>query len=106
MYVQSEEMTQMKGADMRKTATRTDLRAALQELARAGSPVDLSVSDSDRENEKLEITQVGGQVESSIFELPDGRAACRIYVRLTNHTSRTLHTLGVELRTSWEHDSF
>jgi hypothetical protein len=106
MYVQTAEMTQMKGADMHKTATRTDLRAALQELARAGSPVDLSLADSDRENDELEITQLAGLLESSIFELPDGRSAYRIYVRLTNHTSRTLYTLGVELRTSRKHDSF
>lgn len=80
--------------------------ASLRELARVGSPVDLSVSDSDREDEELEISQVSGVDLSSIFELPDGRTACRIYVRLTNHTSRTLYTVGVELRTSWEHDSF
>ena len=91
---------------MRKTEGSRDLRASLQELARLGSRVDLSVADSDHENEKLEITQLEGLLESSIFELADGRAGYRTYLRITNQTHRTIYTPEVELRTSWEGDFF
>ncbi len=91
---------------MYKTTGSADLRASLQELIRAGSPVDLSVADSDRENEKLEITQVGGIHESSIFELPNGRAGYRMALLITNQTSQTIYTSELELRTSREDNFF
>src|SRR2546425_10838414 len=97
---------------MCKTTRNPNVHASLQELARLGSPVDLcagqpSMADTDRENEKLEIAQVGGIHDSSIFELPDGRAGCRIVLLITNQTSRAIHTPEVELRTSsWEDDFF
>jgi len=100
---------------MCKTTRNPNVHASLQELARLGSPVDLCagqpsgpvVADTDRENEKLEIAQVGGIHDSSIFELPDGRAGCRIVLRITNQTSRAIYTPEVELRaSSWEDDFF
>jgi hypothetical protein len=91
---------------MCKITGSADLRASLQELVQAGSPVDLSVADSDRENEKLEIIQVGGVHESSIFELPNGRAGYRIAVLVTNQTSKTIYTSELELRTSREDNFF
>ncbi|SRR5712692_2784510 len=91
---------------MCKTTGSVDLRASLLQLARLGSPVDLSVADSGRENEKLEITQVSGIHDSSIFELPDGRAGYRMALVITNQRSRAIYTPEVELRTSWEDDFF
>jgi hypothetical protein len=100
---------------MCKATRNPNVRASLQELARLGSPVDLCagqpsgpvVADTDRENEKLEIAQVGCIYDSSFFELPDGRAGCRIVLLITNQTSRAIHTPEVELRsTFWEDDFF
>ena len=96
---------------MCKTTRNPNVHASLQELARLGSPVDLcagqpSMADTDRENEKLEITQVGGIHDSSIFELPDGRAGYRIVLLITNQTSRAIYTPEVELRASWKDDLF
>src|ERR1035441_2235932 len=58
-----------KGELMNKTASNARLKASLEELAGLGSPVDLSVVDMEVENEKVEIEQVGGMLESHIFQL-------------------------------------
>ena len=83
------------------------LRASLQELSRLGSPVDLSVADADGEKDKLEITQLGGVHDSQVFELPDGRLACMMALRITNQTSRTIYILDSRIAADfWEDDFF
>jgi len=81
-------------------------RALLGELARLGSPVDLSVLDQDTENEKVEIEQVGGILESQLVELRDGRAAYMASIAVTNHTSRAIGLVDVELRAPWDDPLF
>jgi len=83
------------------TLKAAELRTSLEELARFGSPVDLSVATRLAESENVEIAQVGGIYDSSIFELPDGRIACVAGIAVTNQTSRTMYVEDVELRTSW-----
>ena len=83
---------------MNKTALNARLKASLEELARLGSPVDLSVAVTEVENEKVEIEQVGGVFESHLFELQDGRVACIADIAVTNQTSRTIDLIDVELR--------
>jgi len=78
-----------------------DLRATLEELARFGSPVDLAAATEPVENHEVEIAQVGGIHDSTIFELPDGRVACMANIAVTNLTSRTIYAVDVELRASW-----
>jgi len=80
------------------------LREVLEELAQLGSSVDPSVADADVQLEKVEIKQVGGIHESRIFELQDGRWAFAVYLAVTNHTSRTIDVVDVELRNVWDDD--
>jgi len=87
---------------MNKTASSRTFRASLEELARLGSPVDLSVADMEVENEKVEIEQVGWVHGSRLFELQDGRVACMADIAVTNQTSRTIDLIEVELRTPWD----
>ena len=57
---------------MTNNVSNARLKASLEELARFGCPVDLSVALTGVENEKVQIEQVGGIHESHIFELEDG----------------------------------
>ncbi len=77
-------------------------RALVHELARLGSPVDLSVVNMEVEDEKVEIEQVGGILESRLVELEDGRVAYIAYITVTNLTSRTIDVVDVELHPGWE----
>ena len=90
---------------MNKIAEQARLRASLEESARFGSPVDLSVADTEVEDGKVQIEQVGWVHGSHLFELQDGRVACMVDIAVTNQTSRTIHVVDVELRATWE-DSF
>jgi len=91
---------------MNKTASNARLKALLEELARLGSPVDLSVAVMEAENEKVEIEQLGGVIESQLFELQDGHVACLAWLAVTNQTSRTIHVIDVELRAPWDNSRF
>lgn len=91
---------------MNKIASNARLTASLQELARFGSPVDLSAAVTAIENEKVEIEQVGGICESHIFELPDGRVAYMADVAVTNQTSRSIDLIDVELHAPWDDGLF
>jgi len=83
-----------------------NLRASLQELARLGSPVDLSVADVGRanqtENQDLEIEQIGGVHESHIYQLKDGRAAFVAQVRIANQTNKPIYPLEMEMQLFWQ----
>jgi hypothetical protein len=87
---------------MNKTASNARLKASLEELAGLGSPVDLSVVDMEVENEKVEIEQVGGMLESHIFQLQNRRVAWMADIAVTNQTSTTIDVIAVELRTPWD----
>ena len=91
---------------MNKTASNARLKASLEELARFGCPVDSSVAVTEVENEKVEIEQVGGIIESHLFELEDGRVACMAYIAVTNQTARTIDVVDVELRATWDDSVF
>ena len=91
---------------MSKIASNAKLKALLYELARSGSPVDLSVADTEAENEKVEIDQIGGVIESQLFELEDGRVACIADIAVTNQTARSIDLVDVELRATWEDSLF
>ncbi len=80
--------------------------ASLEELARFGCPVDLSVAVQEVEENKLEIEQVGGLYESHIFQLPDNRLGCMAWIAVTNQRSRTLDLIDVELRAPWDGNRF
>jgi hypothetical protein len=80
------------------TSRNAKLSSLLRELARSGSPVDLSVTLT--QVEKVEIEQVGGIHDSKIFELEDGRVACMTDIVVTNQTSTAIHIVDVQLRTS------
>ncbi len=82
------------------------LKPLLEELAQSGSPVDLSVAETEVENEKVEIAQVGGMIESQLFELENGRVACMANIAVTNQTARTIDVVDVELRATWEDSLF
>jgi hypothetical protein len=91
---------------MNKIAEQARLRASLEELARFGSPVDLSVADPRNENEKVEIEQLGGPLESRAFELPNRRIGYMAYIAVTTHRTRTTHVIDLELRTPWDDPFF
>lgn len=91
---------------MNKTASNARLKASLEDLARFGCPVDLSVAVTAVENEKVEIEQVGGIHESHIFQLQDRRVACMADIALTNHAARTIDVIDVELRAPWDNSLF
>jgi hypothetical protein len=91
---------------MNKIAEQARLRASLEESAEFGSPVDLSVADTEVENDKVEIEQLGGPFESQILELPTGCVAYMVDIAVTNQTSRTIDLIEVELRTPWDDNFF
>lgn len=91
---------------MNKIAEQARLRASLEESAEFGSPVDLLVAVTEVENEKVEIEQVGGPLESRAFELPNRRVAYMADIAVTNQTSRTIDVIDVELRTPWDNRLF
>jgi len=85
----------------RNTLKTAQLRASLEELSRAGSPVDLSVAEQPIESRKVIIEQVGGIYESFLQELENGRTACVIDIAVTNLTSRAIDVADVQLSTHW-----
>ncbi len=91
---------------MQKNSNCTRLATLLRELADLGSSVDLSVADTKDEPADIEIEQVGGILESSIFELPGGLTGYMVYVAVTNQTSQTIYCRNVELRVFWEDSLF
>jgi len=91
---------------MNKIASNARLKASLEEMAQLGSPVDLSVAVTEFENEKVEIEQVGGIVESHLFELEDRRVACIANIAVTNQTARPVDVVDVELRATWDDSLF
>jgi hypothetical protein len=91
---------------MNRTASNTRLKASLEELARLGSPVDLSVVDMEVENKKVEIEQVGGRFESQIFQLQNRRVAYIADIAVTNQTSRSIDVIDVQLQTPWDNRLF
>jgi len=88
------------------TASDASLKALLEELAGSGSPVDLSVADTEVENEKVEIEQTGGIIESELFLLEDGRVACMAHIAVTNQTSRPIDLIDVRLPAPWDDSLF
>ena len=82
------------------------LRASLEEFAQFGCPVDSSVAVTAAENERVEIEQVGGILESQVFELPDRRVAYMAYIAVTNQRARSIDVIDVELRTPWDNRLF
>ena len=74
----------------------TNLSLSLREMAASGIPLDLSVVEVD-----VAIEQVGGVNDGMIFDLPDGRAGCLIWLRIINQTSKPLPCRGVRLRPPW-----
>src|SRR5215469_6852241 len=80
------------------------LKASIEELARFGCPVDLSVVRAETEDDTLEFAQCGDVYQSQVFELPHGQIAYMINLAITNHRARTLDIIDVELRPPW-HDS-
>ncbi len=91
---------------MNQTPSDLRLKESLEELARSGSPVDVSVAVTAVENEKVEIEQVGGIYESQLFELEDGRVACMAYIAVTYQRARTYDVIDAELRALWDHSPF
>jgi hypothetical protein len=91
---------------MRKTQDSVKLGAALRELAAVGCIVDLSVAEVSEENE-VEIHQVGGVHESTLFDLPNGGAGYIFEVEIINQTSKAIYCSGIpELRMPWEDSLF
>jgi hypothetical protein len=85
---------------MRK-ANSADLAAWLQEMSAVGIPLDLSVAELD-----VEIEQVGGAYENTIFDLPYGRAGYVIDLIITNQTSKPVRSRDIELRPPWVDSEF
>ena len=77
----------------RSKSDTANLRASLNELLQAGCPVDPSVAPEPAgplAQEKLEIEQFGGPLETAIFELDNGRTGLRATIAITNHSSRPI----------------
>jgi hypothetical protein len=91
---------------MQKTLRRSGMATLLRALAESGSPVDISVADTEHEHVDVEIRLVGGVHESMVFELPSGLTGCILDLAITNQTSRTIYCVDNELRFSWEDSSF
>lgn len=91
---------------MRRTQDSVRLGATLRDLAAVGSTVDLSVAAVLEENVKVEICQVGGVTESTVLELPDGRAGYIFDLEIINQTSETIYLSETELRLPWEDPLF
>ena len=83
---------------MQRNQDRANLAASLRELAELGSSVDLSAADTEDELADIEIEQVGGIIDSTIFELPSSLVGYMVSIVVTNHTSRTIYCRDVELR--------
>jgi hypothetical protein len=62
--------------------------------------------ESARLNAGVEIEQVGGLHESTIFELESGRWGCVIPVKITNQAPKPIYYGDVQLRMPWEDDLF
>lgn len=84
----------------------SELKARLEELARFGSPVDLSVAAVDVASQKVGIEQVGSVDLSRIVELPDHSLACITEVSVINRTSRAIDIIDVDLRAPWDESPF
>jgi hypothetical protein len=83
------------------------LAVSLRELADQGSSVDLSVAGTKKDEPAgIEIEQVGGILESSIFQLPGGLTGYMVCVAMTNQTSQTIYCRDVEIRVPWEDSLF
>jgi hypothetical protein len=83
------------------------LAVSLRELADQGSLVDLSAAGTKKDEPTgIEIEQVGGVLESSIFELRGGLTGYMVCVAVTNQTSQTIYCRDVELRVFWEDSLF
>jgi len=91
---------------MNKIAEQARLKASLEKLARFGSPVDSTVADLRIDNEKVEIEQVGGIIESQIFQLQNRRVAYIADIAVTNQTSRSIDVIDVKLQTPWDNRLF
>jgi hypothetical protein len=91
---------------MHRTLNRAKLAASLTELAEAGSPVDMSVADTEDQHVGVEIEQVGGVHDSMVFELPGGLAGYILDMAFTNQTSRTIYCRDIDLRLPWEDSLF
>ncbi len=82
------------------------LRASLEELARFGCPVDLSVAAPTIQNQAIEIEQVGGITEAQFFQTASNRVACIVDVAITNLRSRPIDIVGAYLRPDWDDMDF
>jgi len=86
---------------MQKTRKHANFAASLRECAALGSAVDLSVADPVDEHVDIEIEQIGGIHESSIFELSNGLTGYMLESGLTNQTKRRLYCREIHLRLPW-----
>jgi hypothetical protein len=91
---------------MRKTQDSARRAADLLALAAAGSTVDCSAARTPEQNAEIEICQVGGVHESTVFEFPDGRTGYILDLEITNQTSKTIYCSETELRMQWEDTLF
>lgn len=96
----------MRGRIMNKTSSNARFKASLEELAQLGCPVDLSVAVTEIEDEKVEIEQVGGLLESHIFPLQNKRTDYIVDIAVTNQTSRSIDVIDVKLKTPWDNRLF
>lgn len=81
-------------------------RELLHELARTGSPVDLSVLNRPHEELGLELEQVGGIYDSKAFALEDGRIGVMVNLAITNRKVRSIEVADVELHSSLVDSAF
>jgi hypothetical protein len=91
---------------MQKTLSRSRLAVSLRALAGSGSPVDISVADTEDEHADVEIEQVGGVHETMVFDLEDGRAGYILDLLITNQMPRPFHCRDIEPRMSWPDSEF
>lgn len=80
-------------------------RELLKQLARTGSPVDMSVVE-DTTEKGIEILQTGCFYDSKIFELESGQLGFMASVAITNQTARPIYIADVELRSALIDDFF
>jgi hypothetical protein len=79
----------------------TNLSLSLREMAASGIPLDLSVVELG-----VALEQAGGVNDNIIFDLPDGRAGCLIWLRIINQASKPIPCRGVRLRPPWTNWEF
>ena len=91
---------------MQKTLSRSRLAVSLRALADSGSPVDISVADTEHGCADVEIEQVGGVHETMVFDLDDGRAAYIMDLLITNQMPRPFRCRDIEPRMSWPDSEF